>query len=151
LRRLLEELPAPTDGLSGSERRALEAIASGASTPAAAFAAAQQLEEAPFLGDAWFYRVLATLGRGHGRLLETGNGDLPAAPPLSDGQLFARLPLRLTDEGERVLRGESDRVNLSIDRWIGGSHITPENLWRWDRLSGVLVPPTRPGDETDRK
>ena len=143
LRRLLEELPASTDGLSGTERRALKAITSGASTPAAAFVAAQELEEAPFLGDAWFYRVLATLGRGAGRLLETDDGDsLPAAPPLSDGQLFARLPLRVTDEGERVLRGEADRVNLlGIDRWIGGSHITPENLWRWDRLSGVLVPP----------
>jgi hypothetical protein len=41
-----------------------------------------------------------------------------------------------------VLRGESDRVDLlGVDRWIGGSHITDENLWRWDRVSGVLVPP----------
>src|SRR5581483_4513162 len=30
LRRLLEELPAPADGLSGTERRALEAVAAGA-------------------------------------------------------------------------------------------------------------------------
>src|SRR6266516_439574 len=153
LRRLLEELPAPADGLSGTERRALQAIAVGASTPIAAFVTSQQHEKAPFLGDAWFYRALAGLGRGAVRLVETKDGDpLPQAPPLSDGQLFARLPLRVTDEGERVLRGEADRVNLlGIDRWIGGSHITPENLWRWDRLSGVLVPPPMPGDETDRK
>ena len=63
LRRLLEELPAPTDGLSGTERRALQAIAAGAATPMAAFLAAQDLEAAPFLGDAWFYRVLTSLGR----------------------------------------------------------------------------------------
>ena len=63
LLRLLEELPAPADGLSGTERRALQAIAAGAAqTPAAAFAAAQELEPAPFLGDAWFYRTLAGLG-----------------------------------------------------------------------------------------
>ena len=37
LLRLLEELPAAHDGLSGTERRALEAIATGASTPASAF------------------------------------------------------------------------------------------------------------------
>jgi hypothetical protein len=64
------------------------------------------------------------------------------APPLSDGHVFARLPLRLTHEGERVLRGESDRVDLlGVDRWIGGTHITAENLWRWGTVSGVLVPP----------
>ncbi|MFL5797940.1 MAG: MerR family transcriptional regulator [Actinomycetota bacterium] len=152
LRRLLEELPAPTDGLSGTERRALQAIAAGATTPAAAFVAEQGLEEAPFLGDAWFYRALAALGRGPVRLVETHDGDpLPAAPPLSDGQVFARLPLRLTDEGERALRAESDRVDLlGVDRWIGGTHVTPENLWRWDPVSGVLVlPPTRRGVGTD--
>jgi hypothetical protein len=33
LRRLLEELPAPADGLSGTERRALQAIAADARTP----------------------------------------------------------------------------------------------------------------------
>ena len=21
---------------------------------------------------------------------------------------------------------------LSIDRWVGGTHVTPGNLWRWD-------------------
>ena len=143
LGRLLEELPAPGDGLSGTERRALHAIAAGASTPLAAFVAAQELEEAPFLGDAWFFRALSTLGRGPARLLETHDGNpLPEAPPLSDGHVFARLPLRLTDAGERVLHAESDLVELlGVDRWIGGSHITPENLWRWDRASGVLVPP----------
>src|SRR5262249_51877136 len=64
IRRLLEELPDATDGLSGTERRALQAIARGARTPMSAFVAEQQLEEAPFLGDAWFYRALATLGHG---------------------------------------------------------------------------------------
>jgi hypothetical protein len=79
LRRLLEELPAPADGLSGTERRALQVIAAGAVTPPAAFRAAQDLEAAPFLGDAWFYRTLTSLGRGRARLIETqdGNNSLP--------------------------------------------------------------------------
>ena len=96
LRRLLDELPAASDGLAATERRALQAIAEGARTPQAAFLAVQRLEQAPFLGDAWFYRALVNLGR----LLETLDGDpLPAAPPLTDGQVFARLPIRLTDGG----------------------------------------------------
>src|SRR5262245_16058932 len=52
VRRLLEELPSPGDGLSGTERRALTAIAAGARTPIEAFLAIQELEAAPFLGDA---------------------------------------------------------------------------------------------------
>jgi len=145
LRRLLDELPAPGDGLSGTERRALTAIAGGARTPPAAFVAAQRLEEAPFLGDTWFHRSLAALGQGTGRLVETDDGDpLPPPPPLGDNQLFARLPLRLTARGERVLRGEADRVELlGIDRWIGGTHVTPDDDWRWDPTARKLVRPAR--------
>ena len=145
LRRLLEELPAPADGLSGTERRALEVIAAGAHTPPAAFVAAQRLEDAPFLGDTWFYRTLSALGQGTNRLVETDDGTpLPPPPPLGDGQLFARLQLRLTATGERTLRGEADRVELlGIDRWIGGSHITPENTWRWHPTNRKLVRPSR--------
>jgi hypothetical protein len=134
LRRLLEELPAPVDGLSGTERRALQAVAAGAGTPPAAFVAAQRLEDAPFLGDAWFYRALSALGQGDARLIETGDGTpLPPPPPLSESQLFARLRLRLTATGDDALRGEADRVDLlGIDRWIGGTHVTPDHTWRWD-------------------
>jgi redox-sensitive transcriptional activator SoxR len=142
LRRLLEELPAPGDGLSGTERRALQALDAGARTPAAAFLAAQQLEDAPFLGDAWFYRTLSGLGRGQIRLVETREGGtLPAPPPLSDANTFARLPLRLAKEGQRVLNRERDRVELlGLDRWIGGTHLTAENVWRWDPESKTLAP-----------
>jgi hypothetical protein len=138
---LLEELPAPADGLSGTERRALRAVAAGAHTPPAAFVAAQRLEEAPFLGDAWFYRALSALGQGATRLLETDDGTpLPPPPPLVDSQHFARLQLRLTEAGGRTLRGEADRVELvGIDRWIGGTHITADGTWRWDAAERTLA------------
>jgi redox-sensitive transcriptional activator SoxR len=143
LRRLLDELPAARDGLSGTERRALEAIAKGARTPAAAFVAVQREEEAPFLGDAWFYRTLAALGDGERRLVETAEGGpLAAPPPLGDAQLFLRTPLRLTVAGERVLAGGADRVELlGVDRWVGGTHVTSEAPWRWDADRGALVAP----------
>ena len=146
LRRLLEELPAPSDGLSGTERRALQAVAAGAHSPPAAFVAVQRLEKAPFLGDAWFYRAISALGQGQARLLETDDGTpLPLPPPLSDSQRFARLRLRLTTTGEHTLRGEADRVDLlGIDRWIGGTHVTTDNTWRWDTTELKLVRPSRP-------
>jgi hypothetical protein len=143
LRRLLEELPAPGDGLSGTERRALQAIAAGAATPAAAFLAEQDLEAAPFLGDAWFFRILAGLGRGRARLIECLDGEqLLAAPPLGDARAFAATSLRLTPAGDRVLRRQADRVQLlGVDRWIGGSHVTTGTAWRWDPAAQQLLPP----------
>ena len=98
-------------------------------------------EDAPFLGDSWFYRSLSALGRGRARLVETAAGKpLPVPPPLSEGALFEQLELRLTLNGERVLRGEADRVELlGIDRWLGGTHVTPRNLWRWDAAARRLV------------
>src|SRR6185312_3494065 len=145
LLRLLEELPGPGDGLSGTERRALQAVAAGAATPAAAFLAEQDLEAAPFLGDAWFFRALASLGAGPDRLVETQDGDpLPPPPPLGDARTFARLPLRLTDAGERVLDGQQDRVALlGLDRWLGGTHLTPATAWRWDPAERRLTGPAR--------
>jgi hypothetical protein len=143
LRRLLEELPAPGDGLSTTERHALTAVAAGSRTPIAAFLAAQELEAAPYHGDTGFFSTLAALGRGRGRLLETHDGDeVPPPPPLGDGQQFVRAPLRLTKQGERVLAGDADRVDLlGLDRWVGGTHVTPEALWRWDSARRALVPP----------
>ena len=141
LRRLLEELPATADGLSATERRALHAVVAGASSPPAAFLAAQRLEDAPFLGDVWFYRTLSALGQGPTRLLETGDGTpLPSPLTLADIRDFARLQLRLTATGEATLRGEADRVELlGIDRWLGGTHVTPGNAWRWDTAELKLV------------
>jgi redox-sensitive transcriptional activator SoxR len=138
LLRLLEELPAPAGGLSGTERRALHAVAAGAATPVAAFAAYQQLEPAPFLGDAWFFRTLAGLTG----LIETEDGPLPPPPPLGDSHEFLRVPLRLTPDGERVLRGEADRVELiGLDRWVGGTHLTSGRAWRFDPGERRLLPP----------
>lgn len=48
-----------------------------------------------------------------------------AARPGRDRAPRLQLELRLTSEGERVLRGEADRVELmGVDRWLGGTHVT---------------------------
>jgi hypothetical protein len=63
-------------------------------------------------------------------------------PPLGDGRLFAGSDLRLTQDGERVLAGDADRVELlGIDRWTGGTHVVPEAAWRWDVAAQRLLAP----------
>lgn len=143
LQRLLEELPGPGDGLSGTERRALRVIAAGAATPVAALKAAQDLEAAPFLGDAWFYRTLSQLGSGPVRLIETQAGQpLGTAPPLGDVHAFTAQEITLTRDGERVLDQGADRIALlGVDRWVGGTHLTPGTAWRWDRATRTLTAP----------
>ena len=136
--RLLEELPYVSDGLSRTERQTLQVISGGTRTPFDVFLATQNLEEAPFLGDTWFFRSLSALGQGDARLLETQDGEpLPAAPPLSNAREYAWLELRVTEAGERVLEGRGDRVDLlGVGRWLGGTHVTPESTWRWDPAAG---------------
>src|SRR5262249_47306862 len=98
----------------------------GARTPIEAFFASQKLEEAPFLGDTWFFRTLAALGQGPERLVATAEGEgLPPPPPLGDPARVVRLPIALTKRGEKVLAGEADRAELvPLDRWVGGTHVT---------------------------
>jgi hypothetical protein len=143
LRRLLEELPGVHDGLSGTERRLLWALSEGCTTAAEAFVRSQSLEEAPFLGDAWFFRALGGLARGGTRLVETVDGAaLPRPPPLGAHDAFALPSIRLTRAGERVLAGRGDRVALlGIDRWVGGTHLRPGHVWRWHAEAGELLPP----------
>jgi hypothetical protein len=113
LRRLLEELPGVRDGLGRSERHLLEAVAGGARSPIDAFLAASDAEEAPFMGDTTAFDRLASLDG----LVGDGGG-----------------ALELTADGEAVLAGEADRVELiGFDRWVGGLHVRAGgDLWRWD-------------------
>jgi hypothetical protein len=121
LRRLLEELPGVRDGLSRTERQLLQLLDDGPLLTGALFVASQQLEEAPFHGDSWIFRTLDELGP----LVERGEGSAA-----------------ITDDGRRVLRGEADRVELlGIDRWVGGTHLVPEAVWRWDAGGSRLVAP----------
>jgi hypothetical protein len=119
LQRFLEELPAVENGLSRTERQLLELLEAGPLLTGALFVASQELEEAPFHGDFWIFRTLERL-----------------APLLSvEGDVAA-----IADDGRRVLSGERDATELlGIDRWVGGTHLSPGSVWRWD--GEALVPP----------
>jgi hypothetical protein len=141
--RLLEELPAVGSGLARSERQLLEAVEGGADTPGAAFLECGRREQAPYAGDAWIWARLYELGTGERPLLQEASGrSLPLPPPLGDGASFLATRLRLTTAGDEALDGSLDRVDaLGLDRWLGGTHLTPVNAWRWDPSLRLVRPP----------
>ena len=125
LGRLLEEFPDVDDGLSRTERQLLELLDDGPLLTGALFVASQDLEEAPFHGDAWILRTLAKL-----------DGATPLVS-LTEGSA------EITDAGRRVLAGDADRVELlGVDRWVGGTHLVPGAVWRWDADASELISPT---------
>jgi hypothetical protein len=125
LRRLCEEYPWKHDGLSRSQRQALHAVAQGQARREELFARAQAREEAYFLGERLFDKMLDDLATGQGALVEEEEGGL--------------VPTAL---GRRVLAGDADWLEEhAIDRWIGGVHLTRENLTRWDDDTEHFVAP----------
>ncbi|MGA7569541.1 MAG: hypothetical protein WCC70_07405 [Candidatus Aquilonibacter sp.] len=123
LRRLCQEYPWSEDGLSRSQRHALQAVAFGPTNADELFRRAQSREEAPFLGDLAFAAIV--------RDLQTG----PA--PLIEGEDGALEP---TARGRSTLAGGEDWLALQPpDRWIGGVHLTAEHAYRWNDDAGRFV------------
>jgi hypothetical protein len=116
MRRLCEEYPWMRDGLSRSQRHALYAVAQGPARLEELFSRAQSREEAFFLGQRAFSKILEDLCSGEGALIEDEEGKL--------------VPTAL---GRRVLAGDADWLDEHpIDRWVGGVHLRRERVARWD-------------------
>lgn len=118
LRRQLQELPGVRDGLSLTERLALQTLAETGEMPCGrVFAELMAVREPlPYLGDMMFHAMM--------RLLIDG-----AAPLLTEAQPeleWPQRPLRLTALGEQVLAGAAYWPDhADVPRWIGGVCIAP--------------------------
>ncbi|TCW78813.1 hypothetical protein C5O80_31485 [Burkholderia sp. SRS-46] len=116
LRRQLQELPSARDGLSLTERHALEIVQEfGEITVAHAFSELQQAREAlPYLGDLMFHAVLRPL-------IDTENPLLLEQDNRAD---WSQRRLTLTRLGDAILDGRDDWLAYATrDRWVGGVHI----------------------------
>jgi len=139
-RRMLEEYPGISDGLGRIERSALLAIRDGAITPGLAFRHYQQTEALPFLGDLGFYYRLDRLASGTSPLVRgLPAGGVAHAARTNMTVEYTHTPIELTDAGHAVLEGRADHIRLnSIDRWIGGVHLTREIFWRFNPVTKTL-------------
>ena len=123
LQRLCEEYPWVRDGLSRSQRQALQAVAQGAARDQELFRRAQAREEAAFLSDSTFAKIIEDLR----------NSPAPLVEP--DGEALA-----MTALGRRVLAGDADWIEAAgVDRWIGGVHLQATNAVRWDDDKGQFL------------
>jgi hypothetical protein len=123
MRRLCEEYPWVRDGLSRSQRQALFAAAQGPARADELYARSQSREEAYFLAERVFEKILEDLRAADGALLEEEEGTL--------------VPTAL---GRRVIAGAADWLDEhAIDRWIGGVHLVSERITRWDDDAGAFI------------
>jgi Domain of unknown function (DUF1835) len=135
LHRFLEELPSQTNGLNRTEQTIVDGIGSGVATAKALFSRAIANEEAAFMGDLSFLRLIEDLAFAEVPLVtglrpEAGSADFYAAK------------LSLTAAGENVRAGLADHVQLSaLDRWWAGTRLVGRSVWRYDRAAERLVVP----------
>lgn len=144
LRRFLEELPGP-DGLSRTERQMVYSLRRGVTKPGMLFGRCQAMEEAQFWGDWGFFHVLSGLQFCQEPLIQGLPGPF-SARLFMDGESrkdFLQKELSLTAFGEAVINSRADHAAKNeINRFVGGTEIRPDNLWRYDREKGELLAPS---------
>lgn len=112
--------PSTQNGLGAIEQRILGVLSSGSLDFVALFPQVDTDPPKYGFGDS---EVLATLrglaGRGVPLIMTSGQGP--------------KTLYSITPAGEKVLHGEIDDSSINDpDQWLGGTHLTKENLWRWD-------------------
>jgi hypothetical protein len=144
MEQLLAELPSPITGLGTTEARLLDLIARGHNRTKELFQPDGPLQTRVF--DQWeLGPLLEGLGSGPMPVITGLDPKLATlAPHDARGRnaAFRRSRLSLTEFGEAVLEGREDfRRQNPIRRWWGGTLLTNERLWRWDRKNCSLVAP----------
>ncbi|MFT5729985.1 MAG: hypothetical protein ACI8PB_004159 [Desulforhopalus sp.] len=125
--RLLEEYPSCNNGLSRTAHQALKVILQGETDPGKIFSRSQESEDRLFMGDASFWFILNELLDSSPPLLKLAEGK-SLTLPINPNQ-----ELTITPAGKAVLSGMANWLDIAeIDRWIGGVHLTPDNIWCWD-------------------
>lgn len=142
---LLEELPMDATGLGATEMRMLELISAGNAGPFDVFPGDNGRNQRRVFG----YWEVGTLLDGLARCPEpvvSGLDEGPFTLEMHDDrnrlERYRRSKLELTALGKAVLaRAEDFSRHNPIHRWWGGTELTNDRLWRWDRASRDLIAP----------
>ncbi len=131
LRLHLTRFPSVRNGLGSVENRLLSLIAAGARDFAVLF---PQFDEKPpkfGYGDLQVLSALRALAARAVPLITIVENT--GAPP--------KVTFAITPAGENVMNGVVDDLTVNDpDFWLGGVHLTKENIWRWDESRGEIIP-----------
>src|SRR5262245_22441963 len=132
---LLAELPSASSGLGASEMRMLEMIARGHSLTNALFHR-EALRQTRVFNEFEYGYLLDGLAFGPPpgvAGLEEELRDMSGQNLRDRDKAYKRSRLSLTEFGRAVVAHKEDFSRHNpIDRWWGGTHLTNDNLWRWN-------------------
>jgi hypothetical protein len=120
--------PSTRNGIGIVEQRILEFIAEGAMDFEALFNRFSRAQPKFGFGDSEIMRHLRDLASRRVPLLT-----------LLEAAGTTNAALGITEQGQATLAGADDISVNGIDQWLGGAHLTPEKLWRWDSDRGEIV------------
>jgi len=127
----LSRFPSVRNGLGSVDNRLLTLIASGARDFAVLF---PQFDEKPprfGYGDTQVLQALRMLGSRAVPLITIVEN--AGAPP--------KVTFAITPAGENVMNATVDDLKVNDpDFWVGGVHLTKENVWRWDEVRSEIIP-----------
>jgi hypothetical protein len=141
----LEELPDHVAGLGATEMRMLELLSKRKASPLGLFPGHKKRNKRRVFE---FWEI--------GELLDgLARCPAPAIAGLAEGPFTLELRgdrerrrrydesrLSLTALGKAIFAGTDDFSRHNpVDRWWGGTHLTNDNLWRWDAANRSLVAP----------
>ena len=123
--------PSLRNGLGALENRLLTMIAAGATDMSMLFPQIDVEGPRYGFGDSNILDILRSLaGRAVPLIILGSSGDRPPKT------LFA-----ITPAGENVLSGAVDDLAVNApDHWLGGIHLTRENVWRFDDVRKQIIP-----------
>ena len=128
----LARFPAVHNGLSRAENTLLTLIAAGNNAYVKLCPAFFNAEPAYGLGDTQVQDDLKHMADATHPLLQLSG--------LNDSDDWRNVTCNLTAIGQQVSAGQADFVYLNgLDTWLGGVHLTTEQLWRWDEQQQQLV------------
>ncbi len=119
--RMIEEFPSTKAGLSRTEYQALLVISNGIDEAKDIFEKCQSFEERKFMGNIVFWKILNNFENYNIIKRDINN------------------KLTITPIGKELIDGKQFWFDIMpLDRYIGGCHLTLENLWCWDISSKTL-------------
>jgi hypothetical protein len=130
LRLHASRFPSTTNGLGAVEQKLMTLIENGAADFATLFGRFSADAARFGFGDGEVLRHLRRLAWAAVPMITLTEVQGEAAPP--------KAAVTVTPAGRNVLTGEVDFLSVNTpDFWLGGAHLTREQVWRWDGTSVV--------------